>query len=128
MSESETGASAASEAPLDLELVKQALREVLDEASAPPMTARFEGGTMILKPADESLQPREIPIREFYKKIVRVRDQLRVLEQKVNQHKTLSESDKSQLQGYITRSYGALTSFNLLFRNKDDQFKGQRGK
>lgn len=118
----------AAPAGYSLDEVKAAIREVLGESARAELTRKFEGGTLVLKPADASLQPREIPIEDFFKKVIRVRDQLRVLEQKINNHSELSAGDKSALQGYITRCYGSLTSFNLLFKNKDDQFRGQSGK
>ena len=92
------------------------------------MAKKFRGGTLIMRPADSSLQPKEIPLEEFFKKVVRVRDQLRVLEQKVNSHPKLDNADKKTLQGYLTRAYGTLTSFNVLFQEKDDTFVGQRSK
>ena len=114
---------------LDYGQLKQALREVLDEqgASDPPMAKKFQGGTLILRPEDGSLQSKEIPIEEFFKKVVRVRDQLRVLEQKINGHDKLDAEDKKTLQGYLTRAYGTLTSFNVLFQERSDTFVGQRG-
>ena len=110
--------------------LKQALREVLAEegASDPPMASKFQGGTLILRPGDSSLQSKEIPLEEFFKKVVRVRDQLRVLEQKVNGHSKLDAADKKALQGYLTRAYGTLTSFNILFQERADTFVGQRSK
>lgn len=115
---------------IDYGQLKQALREVLDEegASDPPMANKFRGGTLILRPADPSLQPKEIPLEEFFKKVVRVRDQMRVLEQKVNSHAKLDAADKKTLQGYLSRAYGTLTSFNVLFQEKADTFVGQRSK
>ncbi|RMG06722.1 MAG: hypothetical protein D6731_25095 [Planctomycetota bacterium] len=115
---------------IDYGMLKQALREVLAEegASDSPLAKRFRGGTLELRPADPSLQSRELPLEEFFKKVVRVRDALRVLEQKINGHERLGPEDKKVLQGYITRAYGTLTSFNLLFQEKDDHFRGQRGK
>ena len=116
---------------IDYGLLKQALRDVLCEegvASDPPMSAKFYGGTLLLKPKDSSLQPKEIPIDEFFKKVVRVRDQLRVLEQKINGHEKLDADDKRVFQGYITRSYGTLTTFNLLFSEKADWFRGQKAR
>lgn len=115
---------------IDYGQLKQALREVLDEqgASDPEMARKFQGGTLVMRPQDSSLQSREIPIEEFFKKVVRVRDQLRVLEQKINGHGKLDAEDKKVMQAYLTRAYGTLTSFNLLFQDKDDTFMGQRGK
>lgn len=113
---------------ITLETIKAALREVLEGDVSTPMTPRYAGGTLVLKPAKDDLKAKEIPIEEFFKKVVRVRDQLRVLEQKINNHERLSDADKAGLQTYLTRSYGALTSFNLLFKDKDDSFRGQTGK
>lgn len=116
---------------IDYGQLKQALRDVLaDEGvvGAADLATRFHGGTLILKPQDDSLQSRELPIEDFFKKIVRVRDQLRVLEQKINNHDSLDADDKRVLQGYITRSYGTLTTFNVLFQDKQDHFVGQRSK
>lgn len=116
---------------LDYGQLKQALRDVLaDEGivGAPELAHRFQGGTLVIKPRDESLQAREVPIEEFFKKVVRVRDQLRVLEQKINGHPKLDAEERRTLQGYITRAYGTLTTFNILFQDKGDHFVGQRGK
>lgn len=79
---------------------------------------------MILKPGSDSLQSKEIPIETFFHKIVMLRDRLRVLEQNVNSNKKLTDEDKVNLQQYITRIYGSLTTFNVLFRNKEDHFVG----
>ncbi|MDB5226055.1 MAG: hypothetical protein JWN78_248 [Bacteroidota bacterium] len=87
---------------------------------------RWEGGTLILQPKDKSLQSKEIPIEGFFHKIVMTRDRLRVMEQKINSSK-LSDTEKVELTQYITRIYGSLTTFNVFFRFKDDQFKGTGG-
>ena len=116
---------------IDYGQLKQALRDVLAEEGAtshPPLANRFRGGTLLLKPADEGLDAKEIPIEDFFGKVVRVRDQLRVLEQKLNNHPKLSDDERRQMQGYVTRCYGTLTTFNLLFQEKADQFRGQKGK
>lgn len=115
---------------IDYGLLKRALREVLEESApgAPEITPKFANGTLILKPKDATAQSKELPIREFFSKIVRLRDQLRVLEQKVNAHDKLSAEDKSVMQGYVTRCYGTLTTFNVLFREERDRFVGQKGK
>ena len=89
------------------------------------MGDRWTGGTLIMKPSDSSLQPKEVPIDTFFHKIVMMRDRLRVLEQQVNAHKLLSDEDKVNLQQYITRCYGSMTTFNVMFKNKEDYFVGE---
>ncbi|MBL0340471.1 MAG: hypothetical protein IPP71_05820 [Bacteroidetes bacterium] len=92
-----------------------------------PMGAKWTGGKMFLQPSNTGLKPKEVPIDTFFSKIVMLRDRLRVLEQRINAHDKLSEEDKVNLQQYITRIYGSLTTFNVLFRDDKDHFVGEKG-
>jgi len=91
-----------------------------------PLGEKWEGGALVLQPADKTLKPKEIPVADFFHKIVMLRDRLRVLEQSINSHKKLSDEEKVNIQQYITRCYGSLTTFNVLFKNKEDWFVGEK--
>ena len=108
--------------------LKEALREVLGEHGwidiELEMGSRWVGGQMTLEPGKTDTQPKSVPIEAFFKKLIGVREKLRVLEQKINNHPSLAEEEKLELEGYITRCYGSLTTFNSLFSAKELQFKG----
>lgn len=110
--------------------VESSLVEILkkwsDASEVVPIADKWKGGKLILEPGDTSLQGKELPIDTFFHKITMVRDRLRVMEQKINSS-NLDEQEKFDLQQYITRSYGSLTSFNVLFKLKTQQFVGQKG-
>ena len=113
------------------EELKALIREAMDEergGGIAPMAPKWEGGTAVLKPADPALQPRELPLESLFHKVVMIRDKLRVLEQKINANVKLTDAEKVDLQAYITGCYGSLTTFNVLFRDKDDGFRGAGGK
>ena len=88
---------------------------------------KWKGGKLILEPADTNLKSKEVKIEDFFHKKTMVRDRLRVMEQKVNSS-TLEEHEKIDLQQYITRIYESLTTFNVLFKLKEQQFVGQKSK
>ncbi|HTL78065.1 MAG TPA: hypothetical protein VL136_01560 [Candidatus Babeliales bacterium] len=103
--------------------VVEALGLEPQDALVEGLASRWQKGTLFMQPADSSLQPKEVPLETFFHKIVMIRNNLRVLEQKVNASDQLGEADKVELQQYITRCYGSLTTFNILFKSKDDQFR-----
>jgi hypothetical protein len=117
--------------PFD-QLVQNTVEAVMDRlgyedpsAVVKQLGVRWQGGKIVMHPADPLLQTKEVPLEIFFHKIVGLRNQLRVLEQKVNAHPTLTDGEKVEMQQYITRCYGSMTTFNILFRNKEDQFSSK---
>jgi hypothetical protein len=116
----------------ELDRVAQAVRSVLGDHGwldvDLELGKRWVGGTLRLLPGRDEAQAKDIPIETFFKKLVGVRDRLRVLEQKINSHPSLAGEEKLELQGYITRCYGSLTTFNALFGNRASWFVGHGDK
>ncbi|RMA57709.1 hypothetical protein [Ulvibacter antarcticus] len=112
--------------------VEKSLKDILkkwsDVSEIVPLADKWKGGKIILQPKDTSLSDKEIPIDTFFHKIVMLRDRLRVMEQKINANKKMDEQDKIDLQQYITRCYGSLTTFNVLFKSQSQHFKGDSSK
>lgn len=104
------------------------LRKWSDASQVTPIADKWKGGTLVLKPGDANLSEKEIPMDTFFHKIVMVRDRIRVMEQKINASSNLDDQEKVDLQQYITRIYGSLTTFNVLFNNKSDHFIGEKAK
>lgn len=117
-------------APPQGDPIKTALREVLDEygfGGTAQIAPKWEGARVVVKPAKEGLKEHVLPVDALLHKVVMVRDRLRVLEQKINAHPKLTDAEKVELQQYVTRSYGSLTSLNFLFRDDADKFQGTGG-
>ena len=104
------------------------LRKWSDASSLTPIADKWRGGSLVLKPGDANLSDKELPIDTFFHKIVMVRDRIRVMEQKINSSNYLDDQEKVDLQQYITRIYGSLTTFNVLFKNQSDNFVGDKSK
>lgn len=104
------------------------LRRWSDASQITPIADKWKGGSLLLKPGDANLTDKEVPIDTFFHKIVMVRDRIRVMEQKINASTTMDDQDKVELQQYITRIYGSLTTFNVLFKNQSDHFVGEKTK
>ncbi len=116
------------------QFVEETVRALLDrwgvarpDAIVDQLAARWHRGRLVLHPADPALQTKEVPIEAFFHKIIMMRNNLRVLEQKLNAHEHLTDAEKIEMQQYITRCHGSMTTFNLLFKNKEDQFTGTSG-
>ncbi|KOH46137.1 hypothetical protein [Sunxiuqinia dokdonensis] len=125
----EVPADAAPRTGLSLEEIEEAITFVMDKyqgiTHVVKMADKWKGGMLDMKPANPELQSKEVPMEAFFHKIVMLRDRLRVLEQNINSHPKLDDEDRIHLQQYISRAYGSLTTFNVLFADKKDYFKGQ---
>ena len=114
---------------MDREELKSALREILDEELGlrdAEIGGKWEGGELVIRSTRGAPREKVIPLETFFRKIVTVRERLRMIEQKINSHPTLSSEDKVSLQQYVTKIYGTLTTFNFLFRSREDHFVGER--
>jgi hypothetical protein len=116
---------------MDIATFRSVLQEVLREElgiGEARIQPRFQGGELVLKPGKEGTAEKRIPLENFFHKIVMIRDKLRVLEQRVNAHTGLTDEDKVTMQQYITACYGTLTTFNVLFADPAEGFRGAAGK
>jgi len=105
---------------------KNIIKRYSDLQETVPLGAKWQGGKMVLYPGNTGLQPKEIPIDVFFNKIIMLRDRLRVMEQRINANDKLAEVEKMNLQQYLTRIYGSLTTFNVLFKDTEDHFVGDK--
>jgi hypothetical protein len=114
----------------DLRRIQQVVRASLkaEESVTGELGDRWLGGKVVLEPGRAGTQEKEVPIEAFFKKLTAVRERLRVLEQRINAHPKLDDADRATLQDYITRCYGSLTTFNVLFADPADRFVGTGGK
>jgi hypothetical protein len=114
----------------DLRKIVQAVRAVLnaEQSVTGEIADRWRGGQLVLRPGKGGMQEKTVPIDGFFRKIIAVRDKLRVLEQRINAHPKLDDADRLQLQEYVTKAYGSLTTFNVFFADPADRFVGTGGK
>jgi len=112
----------------DIRKIVQAVRAIFnaEQSITGAIGDRWAGGQIIMKPGKAGTQEKVVPIDQLFRKIVGVRERLRVLEQRINTHPKLDDSDRLQLQDYITRAYGSLTTFNILFADPEDRFTGTK--
>jgi len=113
----------------DLRKIHQAVRAVFnaEQSVTGAIGERWVGGQLVMKPGKAGTQEKTIPIDVLFRKIIAVRDKLRVLEQRINSHPKLDDAERLQLQEYITKAYGSLTTFNVLFADPADRFVGTKG-
>jgi hypothetical protein len=124
--------TAMGEEDVPMDRIEKTLTQILEKylgiTEVVTLGEKWQGGTMILQPGTSGLKSKEIPIETFFHKIVMLRDRLRVLEQQINSHSKLTDEDKVNMQQYITRCYGSMTTFNVLFKNNEDYFVGEKTK
>ncbi len=108
----------------ELKLLATMVADEIERKHSAELAPKWQHGVVVFKPAHPEMKQHEISIDRFMHKIVMMRDNLRVLEQQINANKTLEVGDKLKLQGYITRIYGSMTSFNFMFAEDDDKFRG----
>jgi len=122
----EVGTNSAPSVSIDIDELEKVFLRVMDlsgyQLKPSELGSKWEGGSLILKPGRDNIQSKEIPIETFFHKIVMIRDRLRVLEQNINSNSKLTDEEKVNLQQYITRAYGSLTTFNVLFDDKAHYF------
>jgi len=106
--------------------LKECLEEVVGPCQGIPLADKWRGGSLLLNPRDPQLKGKEIPLERFFRKICLVRERLRILEQQINNHPKLDDGDRIELQQYLTKIYGSLTTFNVLFQSKEDTFVGEK--
>ena len=114
----------------DVRKIVQAVRAVFnaEQSVTGEIADRWAGGQIVMKPGKAGTQEKVVPIESFFRKITAVRERLRVLEQRINGHPKLGDEDRVSLQDYITRAYGSLTTFNVLFADPEDRFVGSGGR
>jgi len=110
----------------DIRKIVQAVRAVInaEQSVSGTIGQRWLGGQVVFKPGKQETQEKVVPVEAVFRKIIAVRDRLRVLEQRINTHPKLDDADRLQLQEYLTRAYGSLTTFNFLFADDEDRFAG----
>ncbi|MFO7525209.1 MAG: hypothetical protein R6W68_07120, partial [Ignavibacteriaceae bacterium] len=132
LNQPEEASGSSSGGGIDIEALEKMLVYTLDKYAmlqeVVEMGEKWAGGKMVLQPSNANLQAKELPIETFFHKIVMLRDRLRVLEQNINSNSRLTDEEKIDLQQYLTRIYGSLTTFNILFKDKEDYFVGSGGK
>ena len=114
----------------DVRRIVQAVRAVFraEESVTGEIAERWSGGQLVLKPGKSGTLEKVVPIESFFRKIIAVREKLRIVEQRINAHPKLSDEDRLSLQDYVTRAYGSLTTFNVLFADPADRFVGSGGR